>query len=212
VIELYTFPTANGLRASIALEESGLPYHATRVNMPKGETKSPEFLKLNPAGLIPVIVDEHGPGGSKVTLAQSNAILLYVAEKAGKFIPKDVTKRLHMFERWTAVMTDVGAANNAANQSIRSMKEKHQPTIDFFGDKLIDEFKYWDRVLKDDEYLAGELTIADFSLYPTYARAKAVIQRPEAYAALPNLERWAAAMAARPGVERGMKVGVVAPS
>jgi GST-like protein len=210
VIELYTFPTANGLRASIALEESGLPYRATRVNMPKGETKSPEFLKINPAGLIPVIVDDAGPGGQKITLAQSNAILLYVAEKCGKFIPTDPIKRLRMFERWTAVMTDVGAANNAANQSIRSMKEKHQPTIDFFTEKLVDEFKYWNGVLKDSEYLAGELTIADFALYPTYARAKAIILKPETAAALANLERWGATMAARPGVERGMKVGVIA--
>jgi GST-like protein len=210
VIELYTFPTSNGLRASIALEESGLPYRATRVNLPKGETKSPEFLKINPAGLIPVIVDDAGPGGQKLTLTQSNAILFYVAEKAGKFIPSDPAKRLRMLERWAYVMTDPASGSNATIQSIRGMQEKHQPTTDFFFTKLVDDFKFADRVLANDEYLAGEITIADFAFYPIYARIKTVVPKPEVYAGLPNLERWAATMAARPGVDRGMKVGVVA--
>ena len=83
MIDLYLAPTANGLRAAVALEEAGLPYRARLVDLAKGEQRSPEFLKLNPAGLIPVIVDTDGLGGKPLTLSQSGAIVLYAAEKSG---------------------------------------------------------------------------------------------------------------------------------
>jgi GST-like protein len=83
MIDLYLAPTANGLRAAVALEEAGLSYRAHMVDLGKGEQRSPEFLKLNPAGLIPVIVDDDGPGGNPLTLSQSGAIVLYSAEKSG---------------------------------------------------------------------------------------------------------------------------------
>lgn len=204
------FPTANGIRGALALEESGLPYTFHRIDLPKGQTKSPEFLKLNPAGQIPVIVDSDGPGGKPVTVAQSNAILIYVAEKSGKLMPTDPLKRLRMWERLAFVMTDMASANNGMVQAIRGMKEKHQPTIDFFTEKLFDEFRQCNRILSDSEYLAGEITIADVSLYPIYARAKILVPKPEAYAPFTHLERWSAAMAARPAIQRGMKVGAAA--
>jgi GST-like protein len=93
MIDLYLAPTANGLRASVALEEAGLAYRAHKVDLAKGEQRAPEFLKLNPAGAIPVIVDSDGPGGKPLTLSQSGAIILYVADKCGKFLPKDAARR-----------------------------------------------------------------------------------------------------------------------
>ncbi|MBM3394104.1 MAG: glutathione S-transferase, partial [Betaproteobacteria bacterium] len=83
MIDLYLAGTGNGLRASVALEEAGLPYRAHKVDLAKGEQRSVDFLKMNPAGLIPVIVDSEGPGGKPLTLSQSGAIVLYVAEKSG---------------------------------------------------------------------------------------------------------------------------------
>lgn len=210
MIDLYMFPTANGIRGALALEESGLPYTLHRIDLPKGQTKSPEFMKINPAGQIPVIVDSDGPGGKPVTVTQSNAILIYVAEKSGKLIPADPRKKLLMWERLSFVMTDVSSVNNAMVQSIRGMKEKHQPTIDFFAEKLFEELKQADRILGAAEYLAGEITIADISMYPVYARAKVLLNKPEVFARFSNVERWAAAMAARPAIQRGMKVGAAA--
>src|SRR5689334_16029908 len=98
MIELYLAATANGLRAAVALEECGLPYRAHPVDLAKGEQRSPGFLKLNPAGMIPVIVDPQGPGGKPLTLSQSGAIVLYAAEKAGRFLPADPVQRLMVME------------------------------------------------------------------------------------------------------------------
>lgn len=89
MIDLYTFNTSNGQRASIGLEEAGLPYRAHKIDLAKGEQKNPEFLKINPAGRIPALVDSDGPDGKPLMLAQSGAILLYAADKSGRLMPQD---------------------------------------------------------------------------------------------------------------------------
>lgn len=100
MIELYSFGTGNGRRASIALEECGLPYVAHKVDIARGEHKAPAFLAINPVGRIPVIVDPDGPSGSTITINDSGAILLYCAEKSGRFIPSDPVRRMAAL-RWT---------------------------------------------------------------------------------------------------------------
>ncbi len=92
-LQLYSLPTPNGVKVSILLEETGLPYEAHRVDFDRDEQKSPEFLALNPNGKIPVIVDPAGPGGQPLTLFESGAILVYLAEKTGRFLPKDPARR-----------------------------------------------------------------------------------------------------------------------
>ncbi|MEO8038774.1 MAG: glutathione S-transferase N-terminal domain-containing protein, partial [Betaproteobacteria bacterium] len=87
MIDLYFAPTANGYRATVALEECGLSYRLHSLDIAKGEARTPEFLKINPAGLIPVIVDHEGPGGTPMTLSQSAAIIMYAAEKSSRFLP-----------------------------------------------------------------------------------------------------------------------------
>lgn len=201
MIDLYAAMTSNGMRARIALEECGLEYTFHPIALEKGEHKTPEFLAMNPNAQIPVIVDRDGPGGKPVTLSQSTAILVYCAEKSGRFMPKDGAARAAMLEALMIASTDVTPIFGAAFGLMRS-KEPHAPSIQVFKDRLKSLFKVWNDRLGQRKYAAGdEVTIADFSLYAGYARMKAVV--PEVLEGLPNVDRWAAEMAARPGVKRG---------
>lgn len=93
MIDFYTAATSNGQRVAITLEETGLPYSVHKLDLPKGDQKKPEFLAINPAGMIPAIVDHDGPGGKPLSLAQSSAIVMYLAEKSGKLLPADAVRR-----------------------------------------------------------------------------------------------------------------------
>jgi GSH-dependent disulfide-bond oxidoreductase len=200
VIDLYAAGTSNGLRARIALEECGLAYTFHPVALDKGEHKTPQFLAMNPNGQIPVIVDRDGPGGKPLTLSQSTAILLYCAEKAGKFVPQDSAARAATLEALMVASTDVTPIFGACFGLMRS-KEPHAPSIQVFKDRLRAFFKVWDDKLARRKYAAGdEVTIADFSLYAGYARMKGVV--PELLEGLANVARWAKEMAARPAIQR----------
>lgn len=200
MIDLYAAGTSNGMRARIALEECGLAYTFHPIALDKGEHKTPEFLAMNPNAQIPVIVDRDGPGGKSVTLSQSTAILMYCAEKSGKFMPKDGAARAAMLEALMIASTDVTPIFGSCFGLMRS-KEPHAPSIQIFKDRLRNFFKVWDDKLGKRKYAAGdEVTIADFSLYAGYARMKGVV--PELLEGLPNVARWAGEMAARPGVKK----------
>ena len=203
MIELYAAGTSNGMRARIALEECGLPYNLHPVDLAKGEHKTPQFLAMNPNGQIPVIVDNEGPGGKKVTLSQSAAILLYAAEKSGKFLPKDPAARPALLQALMSTCTDVTPTFGVVFTINRS-KEPHAPTADLFKARLKGYLKVWDDTLGRQKYAAGnEVTIADFSLYAGYARAKGAL--PECCEGMANLERWGKEMAARPAIQRATK-------
>jgi GST-like protein len=204
MIELYAAGTSNGMRARIALEECGLKYNWHPIDLAKGEHKTPQFLALNPNGQIPVIVDHEGPGGQKITLSQSTAILIYCAEKAGRFMPKDPAKRAAMLEATMSASTDITPMFGTVNGVLRS-KEPHAPTAERFKAQLRGYFKVWDDLLAKRKHAAGdELTIADFSLYAGYWRTKGAI--PELVAGMPHLERWAGEMAARPAIQRATRL------
>jgi GSH-dependent disulfide-bond oxidoreductase len=199
MIDLYAAGTSNGMRARMALEECGLPYRFHPVNLDKGENKTPQFIAMNPNGQIPVIVDPEGPGGKPVTLSQSTAILVYCAEKSGKYLPKDPAV-------WQALMsasTDITPTLGALFTIIRS-KDPHGPSADMFRGRLRGYFKVWDERLAKQKYCAGsEVSIADFSLYAGYVRAKGTVA--EVLEGYPNLERWGGEMAARPAMQRALK-------
>lgn len=202
MIDLYAAGTSNGMRARIALEECGLPYTLKFVDLAKGEHKTAAFLAMNPNGQIPVIVDHDGPGGKPLTLSQSTAILLYCAEKSGKFLPKDPAARAAMLQALMSASTDVtpvfGAYFGAKN------KEPDSPLTQMFKDRLRALFQVWDGALGKSRYCAGdEVTVADLSLYAGYARVKG--SAPDAVEGMPNLARWAEAMAARPAIQRALK-------
>jgi GST-like protein len=203
MIDLYAAGTSNGMRARIALEECGLPYQLLPVDLAKGENKTPQFLAMNPNGQIPVIVDHDGPGGKPVTLSQSTAILLYCAEKSGKFLPKDPAARPAVLQALMNASTDVTPIFGSLFAVMRS-KEPHAPTAQLFKDRLRGFFKVWDAALAKQKYCAGaEVSVADLSLYAGYARIKGAA--PELVEGLANVTRWADEMAARPAIQRALK-------
>ncbi len=202
MIDLYTSGTGNGQRASIILEECGLAYRTHKIDLAKGEQKSPEFLKLNPRGQIPVVVDSEGPGGKPLVLTQSGAIMLHYALQVGKFLPASGLARTRALQWFMQAATDVGPTSGALFVAQNVLPEKSTANTKLFEERLVAHFAACDRQLGESEYLAGAISVADLYHYPTYAAraefCKAAGQR--------NLARWAAAMAKRPGVERGMNV------
>lgn len=184
------------------LEECGLPYKVHKIDLAKGEQRQPSFLALNPVGSIPVIVDHDGPGGRKLILAQSAAILLYLAEKTGRFMPKDAGRRALTYQWLMHIMSDQQSTSAALFQ-VASLQDKPASASVYFKNRLIDYFRLVDRRLADVEYLAGELSIADFALYPLIDRRREIVDKA---GSLENLKRWMATLAARPAIARAMQV------
>jgi GST-like protein len=205
MIDLYTAGTANGHRAAIALEESGLAYRAHKLDLQAGDQRKPEYLKINPAAAIPAIVDDDGPGGKPVTLAQSGAIVLYVAEKSGKLIPKDPARRLAALQWLLHACSDVAGTSGALFQLAMVAPDKSAANVEFFEKRLVSFLRGADARLAEREYLVDEISVADLALYPVVATRRPVIEK---HGGLPSLAKWAERMAARPGVGKGMQVSV----
>ncbi|MCU0896595.1 MAG: glutathione S-transferase N-terminal domain-containing protein [Burkholderiales bacterium] len=203
MIDLYTAGTQNGHRAAVMLEESGLAYRAHRLNLAAGEQKKPEYLAINPAGLIPAIVDHDGPGGKPLAVAQSGAIVLYLAEKTGKLLPKDLAQRAIAMQWFMQACTDCAAASGGIFLAANVMPEKSPANVEFFEQRLLRFLGVADARLASHEYLAGELSVADIALYPLVATRMPLVEKS---GGLAHLRRWAGAMAARPAVAKGMAV------
>jgi GSH-dependent disulfide-bond oxidoreductase len=203
MIDLYAAGTSNGMRARMALEECGLAYNFHPIALDKGEHKTPQFLALNPNAQIPVIVDQEGPGGQPITLSQSSAILMYCAEKSGRFMPQEGAARAATWQALMSASTDITPTLGSIFAVVRS-KEPHAPTAALFKERIRQYLRVWDGTLGRQKYAAGnELTIADISLYAGWVRAKA--GSPEVCEGLSNLERWAKEMGERPAMQRATK-------
>jgi GST-like protein len=203
MIDLYMWGTANGLRAAVALAETGLEHRVHKVDLAKGEQKRPEFLKLNPLGAIPVMVDSQGPGGKPLTLAQSGAILIYACEKAAKFIPTDGVRRAMASQWFLAAASDIAGTSGTVFLSEAAAPEKVPANIEFFKNRLVNYFRNVDRHLAGRQYLADEISFADLMLYPNYALRKPLLEQA---GGMDNLKRWGETMSGRPGVQKGMGV------
>ncbi len=202
MIDLYSFATGNGLRACIALAECDLEHNVHKVDPGIwGETKTPEFLALNPLGAIPIIVDHDGPGGKPLTLSQSSAILLYAAEKSDKFLPSDPARRALAFQWLMCATSDVAGTNSALFMVPPADPWRVGSTIDAFKNRMLTYFSHIDHRLGEEQFLAGEISVADLALYSFYAMRKTLIEMRGDF---PNLKRWAGKMAVRPGVAKGM--------
>jgi GST-like protein len=193
--------TANGLRASLALAECGLEHRVHKVDITKGEAKQPGFLKLNPAGAIPVIVDQDGPGGKPLTLAQSGAIVVYACEKAGRFIPTDLRRRAAAAQYFAMALSDVAGTSGTIFRMEFVVPDKSAANTDFFKGMLLNYFRVIDQHLAGRDYLADEISFADLALYPNFAARRPLI---EAAGGMEHLRAWGARMAARPAVQKGM--------
>ncbi len=203
MIDFYTAATSNGQRVAITLEELGLPYTAHKLSLPNGDQKKPEYLAINPAGMIPAIVDHDGPGGKPFSLAQSGAIVMYLAEKTGKLLPTDAARRAVARQWLMQACADCAGASSAIFLSNGMVPDKSPANGAFFETRLLRFFGDIDARLNGRDFLADEFSIADLALYPIYAARKGLAERA---GGLPNLARWGAMMAARPAVMKGMAV------
>ncbi|MEM8616941.1 MAG: glutathione S-transferase N-terminal domain-containing protein [Pseudomonadota bacterium] len=203
MITLYTGPTPNGRKVSIALEELGLAYRTTYVDILAGDQHTPEFLALNPNNKFPVIVDEDGPDGTPLTLWESGAILWYLAEKTGKLLPKSGAERALVHQWLMFQMASVGPMFGQFAHFFFYAKDKHPYALERYGNEMARLLSVMDVHLQGREWFAaGTMTIADIAIYPWVCDA---VNNP-ALPDRPALKRWVEALAVRPAVIKGMDV------
>jgi GST-like protein len=202
-IELYTWSTPNGRKISIALEELGLAYSVHPINITKDEQFAPDFLKISPNNKIPAIVDPDGPDGKPIALFESGAILLYLSEKTGKFMPSNARARYDALQWLMWQMGGFGPMLGQAHHFRRFAKEQVPYAIERYTNETRRLYGVLDKHLKEVEYLAGDYSVADMATFPWAARHEWHGIALEDFA---SVKRWYDAIAARPAVEKGMAV------
>ena len=200
MIDLYTAATPNGWKASIALEELGLPYTVHPIKLGEGEQKKPEYLKLNPNGRIPTIVDRDE---GDFVVFESGAILIYLAEKTGQLMPAAVTPRSTVIQWLMFQMGGIGPIQGQANVFFRYFPEQIPAVIQRYQNETKRLYTVLDTRLKDREYLAGDYSIADIAHW-SWVRIHgwAGVEVDD----LPHLRRWMDTLAARPACQRGVEI------
>ena len=205
-IDLYTFNTPNGRKISVALEEMGLPYEVHVVDIGKDQQFEPSFLDISPNNKIPAIVDREGPGGSPLSVFESGAILLYLGEKTGKFLPADLRSRVPVLE-W--LMFQMGGFGPMPGQVHHFLGVKDEQDRRYGLARYSNEtrrlYGVMDRRLQAHEYFADEVSIADFAIIGWAWRHE---RHQVDLADYPNVRRWYDAMMARPATRRGFEVAL----
>ncbi|MEY2884071.1 MAG: hypothetical protein RL490_1795 [Pseudomonadota bacterium] len=196
-LTLYTAATPNGYKVSVALEELGLAYDVQRVDLGKGEQKLPDFLAINPNGRVPVLVDDGFP------IFESGAILVWLAEKTGQLMPMDAQGRSRVLQWLMFQMSGIGPMMGQANVFYRYFPEKIPAAIARYQGEGRRLFAVLDAQLADRDYLAGDYSIADIANWCWVRTAKWSGIDTEG---LPHLQRWTAAIAARPAAQRGIHI------
>lgn len=200
MIDLYTSPTPNGHKVSVALEEMGLEYRVFPINLVQKEQRRPEFLAMNPNGRIPVIVDRDN---DNFTVFESGAILIYLAQKCGRFLPTEEKARSRVIQWLMFQMGGIGPMMGQANVFYRYFPEKIQPAIDRYQHEVKRLFTVLDNHLVENEYLAGDYSIADMANWcwvRTHNWSGVEIDD------LPHLQRWLDAIYERPAARRGIGI------
>jgi GST-like protein len=207
MIDLYTWKTPNGRKVSIMLEEVGLPYRVVPVDLGAGAQHAAEFLALNPNGRIPVIVDQDAPGGP-LTVIESGAILVHLAERTGRLFPTDVRARSETLQWLMFQMAGIGPMLGQASWFANSAPEKIPYAIQRYVNESARLFGVLDVRLAGRDFLAGSYSIADVATYPWVAVAWPIFtaMMPETVGKLGRLAAWLERVAARPAVARGMNV------
>jgi len=203
MMDLYTWSTPNGRKVSIMLEETGLSYRVHKVDISKGDQFKPDFVAINPNSKIPAIVDPEGPGGKPLTLFESGAILIYLAEKHGKLLPKDPAARYVVLEWLMFQMGGVGPMFGQVHHFLRAAPEPMPYAIERYSKETRRLYGVLNAQLGKAAYLAGEYSIADIATYPWVARHE---WHKVALGDFPNVERWYREISARSAVARGMQV------
>lgn len=208
-IELHFWPTPNGFKVAIALEEMGLPYEIHLVNIGKGEQFRPEFLAISPNNRMPAIVDPDGPGGEPISVFESGAILQYLARKSGRFYGADERNRVEV-EEW--LMWQMGGLGPMAGQAHHFLR--YAPTMDppqvlpYAQDRYRNEvgrlYGVLDKRLAGRDYVAGDYSIADMAIWPW---ARGWENQQQDIAAFPNMAAWLERIGARPAVQVAVELG-----
>ena len=205
MIDLYFWPTPNGWKITLFLEEAELPYRLVPVNIGRGEQFRPEFLAISPNNRMPAIVD-HKPadGRGPLSVFESGAILFYLADKTGKFLPKDPRGRAEVMQWVMWQMGGIGPMSGQAHHFRNYAKEKLPYAIERYTNEVNRLYGVLDRQLASREFIAGELSIADMTTFPWVVGYENLGQKIEDF---PHMGAWLARMKARPGVARGLEVG-----
>jgi GST-like protein len=204
MIELYTWPTPNGHKIHIMLEETGLPYRVHPIDIGKGDQFEPEFLKISPNNKMPAMVDTEGPDGRPFALAESGAMLFYLASKTGRFLPKDIAKRWKVLQ-WTMFqMGHIGPMLGQAHHFLGYAPEKIEYAMNRYRNEAKRLYGVLDRQLKQSEWVAcNEYTIADMATMPWLRFPERQGVEIEEY---PHVKRWRDRIAERPAVKRALEV------
>ncbi len=204
MIELWSWPTPNGQKVHIALEELGLEYRVVPVNIGTGEQFSPAFLAITPNHRIPAIVDSDGPGGRELVLFESGAILVYLAEKSGRLLPADPALRYTALQWLMFQMGGVGPMFGQYNHFATYAPERLPYAVERYSNEVRRLHRVLEKRLSDSAFLAGEeYGIADIATFPWITGAE---KRGVDLGDYPAVKRWHDAIAARPAVQRGMAV------
>lgn len=205
MIDLYYWPTPNGWKITLMLEECGLPYKIIPVNIGKGEQFKPEFLAISPNNRMPAIVDHDPPGGGKpVSVFESGAILLYLADKTGKFLPKDLRGRMQVTEWLMWQMGGLGPMCGQNHHFSQYAPDKIPYAIDRYVKETNRLYGVLNKQLEGKAYICGELSIADFAAWPWIVPYERQSQNLDDF---PNVKRWFFAMKERPAIAKGYAVG-----
>jgi GST-like protein len=203
-IELHTWNTPNGRKISVALEEMGLPYKVVPINISKNEQFDPAFLAISPNNKIPAIVDPDGPGGARVSVFESGAILLYLGEKTGKFLPAPLIERIPVLEWLMWQMGGFGPMPGQVHHFIALLNEQDRTYgLKRYSAETIRLYGVLERRLEGREFVADSLSVADFAILGWAWRHE---RHKVSFADFPNVGRWYDQLMARPGVKRGFEV------
>jgi GST-like protein len=205
MIDLYYWPTPNGWKITIMLEETGLTYRVIPVNIGRGEQFRPEFLAVGPNNRMPAIVDtEPLGGGAPLSVFESGAILLYLGDKSGKFLPADVRGRYEVTQWLMWQMGGLGPMAGQAHHFRHYAPEKIAYAVDRYTNEVNRLYGVMNKRLADREFLAGAYSVADMAAFPWVVPYQNQGQSLDEF---PHLHRWFKALKARPAVERGLEVG-----
>ncbi|MGI2903251.1 glutathione binding-like protein [Tolypothrix sp. VBCCA 56010] len=199
MIDLYTFTTPNGRKASVMLEEVELPYNVHKIDITKNEQFTPEYIAINPNSKIPAIIDQD----TDMKVFESGAILIYLAEKTGKFLPVDQKNRFQVLEWLMWQMGGVGPMSGQLNHFKRFAPEKIPYAIARYEKETLRLYSVLDKQLADKEFICGDYSIADIATYPWISIYESQGLTLDNH---PNLKRWVETVQQRPAVQRGMKV------
>lgn len=204
MIDLYTWPTPNGHKVHIMLEELGLDYKVHAINIGAGDQFDPEFLKISPNNKMPAMVDSDGPGGAPISIFESGAILLYLAEKHGQFLPSDPRQRVDTLQWLMWQMGGLGPMLGQAHHFLQYAPEDLPYAKTRYANEANRLYAVADKRLSESAYLAGDdYTIADMAAWPWMRRPERQNVERKDY---PNVVRWFDQIAARPAVQRGVEV------